>query len=108
MKLFSPSVFSLLVPLAFSQGAMLPVKSGRLEWSRKLASNEIEVGHSIFYSNNNLFISDEKCNINIIDKSGNEDAAVNGSESLLCSAPLAFSPSGNFFLQTRLQNNEMS
>ena len=87
---------------------MHPMNIGHLEWSRKLASNEIGVGNHIFYSNNRFVISDEQCNIRVVDKSGSEEVKVNGSKSFLCLAPLAFSPSGNFFLQTRSESNETS
>ena len=73
-----------------------------------MAVNEIGIGNKIFHSNGYFFVSDGRCNIHILDVLGNEATKVNGSESILCSAPLAFSPSHSFFLQARLESNETS
>lgn len=73
-----------------------------------MAVNEIGIGNQIFHSNGYFFVSDGRCNIYIVDVLGNEASTVDGSESILCSAPLAFSPSRSFFLQARLESNETS
>ena len=108
MKSLFLNTLVLLASCIFSEGNIFPVDRARVEWSRKVAGNEIGIGNQIFHSNGYFFVSDGRCNIHLVDIFGNEATKVNGSESILCSAPLTFSPSRSFFLQARLESNETS
>jgi len=81
--------------------ATVPVENGHLLWSRKVAAYDIGEGNEIIHSNGHFYISDERCNVHVLDQNDNEVAKLDGDETTSCSSPMAFSLDSSFFIQTQ-------
>ncbi len=87
--------------------SIVPMQKGDLLWTKKVSENEIGEGKKIFYANNLFYVSDNKCNIHVLDLEGNDAGKIDGdtNANALCQAPLAFAVDSSFFIQSHTYND---